>query len=218
MSHTGCYFRGMNRTPSAKSRRRQPVSSPALTWSHLGQLHRVTVGPEANFEREVTPGRWEGFQPNPMGAEFVAAAVMIDARRWRSYLEYLPADEARWVNAFGSHRMLALAALRECPALKEDFMNLPVLALLVAAHPLLRDTTTPAWAELTTVFERNGLFGLLEWLGLPATGACLEFLAEAQRDTALCQLEPMRGRLWQLHEAGVVRSRTGHSWSQALAA
>ena len=45
---------------------------------------------------------------------------------------------------------------------------IPILLWIYTAHANLRGTAEPRWAEINAVHERSGVYGLLEWLGLPA--------------------------------------------------
>lgn len=214
MSHARSYSGRMkSKSLAARSRR-----SPALIWSHLGRLHRLGLWPEVTLERENASGDWEVIEPDPMDPLFVSAAVMIDARRWKSYAEFMPTGWVRWAGGFGVHRMLALVALARCPRLSDDFADLPVLALLVAAHTMLRGQQRPAWTEINAVREREGVHGVLDWLGLPATSACLEELAELPLDSPLPKLEAIRSLLWQQHHAATEKGRRERHWGNALAA
>ena len=55
-----------------------------------------------------------------------------------------------------------------------------------------------AWGEIAAVHEREGVFGLLQWLGLPASRQTLEILRNvADPDLPRRLLEPLRSALWE---------------------
>lgn len=179
--------------PASAKRSLVPVQ---LTWSHLGVLYRVTAWPDVEFQAQ-RDGKWVPFDPNPASEVFAAAAVMLGKAEWRRYLEYVPAAERALLERFAWSRLAALATLRRCPALTEVLDRTPALAAFVAAHATLRGTPHPAWAEISAVYERSGIFGLLDWLGLPAAPRTLEALASLESpDIAKRLLEPLREALW----------------------
>ena len=56
----------------------------------------------------------------------------------------------------------------------------------------------PAWAEISAIFERREVYGVLEWLGLPASRQTLTILRNiSDRDVAKRFLEPLRSMLWE---------------------
>jgi hypothetical protein len=74
----------------------------------------------------------------------------------------------------------------------------PALTAFVAAHANLRGTAEPRWAEINAVHERSGSFGLLEWLGLPASRQTLTILRHLESaDLPQRFLEPLRTQLWE---------------------
>jgi hypothetical protein len=74
----------------------------------------------------------------------------------------------------------------------------PALTAFLAAHTGLRGTEAPRWDEINAVNERSGIFGVLEWLGLPAsrqTLATLQAIADPELPGPL--LEALRAQLWE---------------------
>ena len=84
----------------------------------------------------------------------------------------------------------------------------PALTAFVAAHERLRGADAPRWRELTAVHERAGLFGVLEWLGLPASRQTVTVLQNVlDPDLPHRLLEPLRSVLWE-PETVLVLQRT----------
>ena len=50
-----------------------------------------------------------------------------------------------------------------------DAVPLTALVAFLNVHLSLRGGDEPRWSEIIAVFERDGLFGVLQWLGLPAS-------------------------------------------------
>lgn len=206
--------------PTTASRRRsahRSVSlSPDLIWHHLGRGYRISIWPEVAFEKEMAPGLWLPFSPDPRGDVFCAGAVMLNKRRWKPYLEFCPTAWQNLIGQFSFHRLHALTALAFCPALQEDMEERPILALLAAAHADLRGGA-PEWGELNAVRERGTIYSVLEWLGLPSTDDALAQLEEVDLDIPVRDLRRVRELLWQRHDAKL-RGVGAHSVSSALAA
>lgn len=207
----------MNSSTRRSSARRTTSLSPDLVWHHLGQTHRVTIWPEVAFEKEISPGLWRPYTPDPCGDAFTSGAVMLDKRRWKLFLEFFPTTWTRFIERFSFHRLHALAALAYAPALHEAFEETPLLALLVATHAKLRGVAGTQWGELNAVCERGSVFGVLEWLGLPSTRACLDQLVLIDPDIPVRDLGRVREMLWQQHDAAA-RSRVESHHGIALAA
>jgi hypothetical protein len=94
--------------------------------------------------------------------------------------------------------MEALQVAARCPALLGTLTEVPALTAFVSSHAGLRGTGSPAWGELNAVYERNGPFGVLEWLGLPASRQTLAILQHiAQPDLPKRWLAPLRTQLWE---------------------
>jgi hypothetical protein len=179
--------------PSAKI----SAAPTELLWSHCGIPHRVTAVPAVRFERR--PGeRWIPYSPTPSDDSFASAAAALSAAAWDRFLEYLPAPQREFVRQFDLGRLAALAVITECPALFDDLATTPALTPFVAAHDYLRGVETPQWSELAAVHERSGVYGLLEWLGLPASRQTLAIFGRVA-DPGLPKrlLEPIRAALWE---------------------
>jgi hypothetical protein len=171
-------------------------ASPDLVWVHDGVRHRATVWPEVAFEQEVVPGGWVAAGPSE--AALAAAALGVGAARWRGYLEYVPAPQRDFLRRFAFSRMTALAVIEHCPGLLAELVATPALTIFLAAHRGLRGGDEPAWAEIEAVYEREGIFGLLQWLGLPASRQTLAILRNiADPDLPRRLLEPLRSALWE---------------------
>lgn len=167
-----------------------------LTWSHFGCLHRVTAWPEVTFEAQ-RDGKWVSFEPDPASEIFAAAAAVLSRADWNRYLEFVPAAERAFLEKFRHGRLAALAVITRCPELLSDLECTPILTSFVAAHVLLRGGQRPAWAEIAAVQERTGLYGVMEWLGLPASPQTLEALSHiTDMELAKRLLEPLRETLW----------------------
>jgi hypothetical protein len=167
-----------------------------LTWSHLGLLYRVTAWPEVEFQVQ-RDGRWEAFEVDPSGGVFAAAAVMLGRAEWNRYLEFVPPAERQVIEKFRFNRLAALAVIKHNPELLPELANAPALAMFVASHVELRGAGRPGWAEISAVYGRAGIFGLLEWLGLPATRKALDGLAAlTDPDVARRLLLRVREVLW----------------------
>ena len=217
VSHANCYSLGMNSSIRRSTSRRPVALAPHLVWHHLGQAHRVTIWPEVAFEKEISPSLWVPYTPDPSSDAFTSGAVMLEKRRWKAFLEFFPADWGRFIDRFSFHRLHALAALAYAPALHEDFEATPLLALMVAIHADLRGLAGTQWGELNALCERGSVFGVLEWLGLPSTHACLDKLGSIDPDLPVRDLSRVREMLWQQHDAAV-RARLETHHGIALAA
>ena len=181
--------RGVRRTAAVSVR-------PDLTWIHDGIRQRVTVWPEVVFQREVSPGEWVTQEPSEL--VLASAALGVTPDRWRRYLEFVPARERDFIAAFQFGRMAALHVITRCPALLGDLEASPALTTFLAAHVSLRGGDRPQWAEIGAVHERDGIFGVLQWLGLPASRQTLAILAHiADPDLSRRLLEPLRAALWE---------------------
>lgn len=175
-----------------------------LTWSHFGVLYRVTAWPDVRFECE-RDGNWVGFDPDPSSNIFSAAAVMLGRAEWSRYLDFVPAAERAFLERFRLGRLAALAVITRCPELLVDLDETPILTSFVASHVALRGGGRPSWTEISAIHERTGIFGLLEWLGLPATRQTLEALNHiADVELAKRLLEPVRETLWNPVGTGVL--------------
>ena len=196
----------MNSTFSARrsgriSRRPTPARPaslplPEFRWIHDGVRYRVTVAPEVSFERATADGDW---QPAELGeAVFASTALAISGTRWREFVEYLPAAARSFLQNFSFGRMAALHVITRCPTLLRDLAETPALTAFLAAHLTLRGGDQPGWSELAAIHEREGVFGVLQWLGLPAspqTPAILQSIADPDLPQRL--LPPLRAALWE---------------------
>lgn len=188
----------MKRTRSTKSSSR-PASPPAvqLTWAHYGVLHRVTAWPDLRFEAQLD-GRWMAFTPDPTDERFASAAVMLDAGSWNRFLDFMPLPERHFLETFKAGRIAALVVLASCPDLLADLDEVPAFTAFLAHHVSLRGDRAPQWATINAIHERDGLFGLLEWLGLPASRQTLTILGQiTEPDLSRRVLVPLRGALWE---------------------
>ena len=189
---------GSPRLSSARASRPSPFatgSGPDLIWIHDGVRHRVTIWPDVVFTRETAPGCWEVHDPSE-GA-LASATLGVGAARWRKYLEYVPAVPREFLLRFEYSRMAALLVVVRCPEILEELLATPALTAFLSAHHDLRGGAEPAWAEMAAVMEREGIFGLLQWLGLPASRQSLAILRNvADPDLPRRLLEPLRSALW----------------------
>lgn len=166
----------------------------ALTWSHSGVTYRVTAWPEVQFERRYGED-WIAALPD--ATVFASAAQALGALEWRPYLEFVPRDVREFVARFSFARMEALQVAARCPALLAELAETPALTAFIASHASLRGMSTPGWTEIEAVHERSGIFGVLEWLGLPASRQTLAILGNvAEPDLPKRFLEPLRTMLW----------------------
>jgi hypothetical protein len=167
----------------------------ALAWSHAGVPYRVTPWPEVQFER-LYGDEWIAVEPTE--DVLASAAQSCGPREWRSYLEFLPADVRVFIEQFTFARMPALLVVARCPALLADLVEAPALTPFIAAHASLRGPATGHWPEINAVHEREGVFGVLQWLGLPASRQTLAILRNvAAPDLPRKLLEPLRAALWE---------------------
>jgi hypothetical protein len=170
--------------------------SPDLAWIHDGTRYRATLWPEVAFTREELPGRWVEVELSETA--LASAALGVGAARWRRFLEFVPANVREYLMRFEFSRMAALVVLVRCPALRDELGETPALMSFLAAHRGLRGGTQAAWAEIEAVYEREGIFGLLQWLGLPASRQTLGILRKiADPDLPRRLLEPLRTALWE---------------------
>jgi len=172
-----------------------PAEAPVLTWIHDGVRHRVGAWPDVRFEREGAPGEWRGAEPTE--AAFASAALGVGAAPWRRYLEFVPGAERAFLERFEFSRMAALQVITRCPAMLGELIDAPALMPFLALHRSLRGGDGSGWSEIAAVFEREGVFGVLTWLGLPASRQTLSILAHIKDpDLPRRLLEPLRSALW----------------------
>lgn len=167
----------------------------ALSWSHCGISYRVTPWPEVRFER-LYGDEW--IVTLPSADVLASAAQACDAAAWRPYLEFVPGDVRAFLGGFTLTRMEALQVIARCPVLLPALVETPALTGYLAAHQALRGSDTPCWDEIGAIYERNGIYGVLEWLGLPASRQTLSVLHNmTEPDLAKRFLEPLRSMLWE---------------------
>lgn len=203
MSHLPVYGPRMNSslmpTRTRRKTARPAVSDaalPELSWIHDGVRHRVTIWPDVAFLREDASGQWV---VDGVGEEaFASAALGVTPAQWRRYLEFVPLEERDFLASFQFSRIAALHLITRCPTLLPVLKEIPALTAFLAAHVSLRGGDEPRWTEIAAVFERDGVFGVLQWLGLPAsrqTVAILRNVADPELPRRL--LEPLRAALWE---------------------
>jgi hypothetical protein len=167
----------------------------ALSWSHSGVSYRVTPWPEVRFER-LYGEDWIAIDPSE--DVLASAAQSCGPREWQPYLEFTPADVRAFIEQFTFARMQALLVAARCPTLLSELTGTPALLLFVADHVSLRGTANSRWSEISAVYEREGIFGVLQWLGLPSSRQTLTILRNvAAPDLPRKLLEPLRAALWE---------------------
>lgn len=184
-----------------------------LLWSHQGFLHRATTWPRVRFERRDA-NDWVAVEPDE--AMFASAAARLTAESWSHYLEFFPAEIRAFLENFTYGRLAALQVVAECPSLVPDLAEAPALTAFLAHHERLRGQHAPRWAEIVAVHERGGLFGVLEWLGLPASRQTVAILRNVlDADLPIRLLAPLRTVLWE-PETVVELQRTPRLTDRAL--
>lgn len=200
------------------------IDSPLeLSWSHFGARWRATLWPEVRFERETVADAWGPEMPSE---DVVASgAVALDDASWRRYSEFLPPEERAFLGKFHFGRLGVLQVIVRCPALLPELAATPALAAFLAQHASLRGTAGSRWEEIAAIHERSGIFGVLEWLGLPASRQTLGILQQiTDPDLPRRLLEPLRLNLWEpegiwlLRHAGPMTDRQLARRCHALAA
>ena len=173
------------------------IDSPLeLTWSHFGARWRATLWPDVRFEHETADGDWVPEAPSEEVVE--SGAVGLDDAGWRRFLEFMPAEERTFFRRFHLGRLGALQVVLRCPGLLPDLAATPSLVAFLTHHASLRGAAGARWEEIAAIHERSGIFGLLEWLGLPASRQTLGILRQiADPDVPRRLLEPLRTRLWE---------------------
>jgi hypothetical protein len=167
----------------------------ALSWSHSGVSYRVTPWPDVQFER-LYGDEW--IVTSPTDDVLASAAQSCGPVEWRAYLEFVPAEVREFLARFAFTRMEALQVVARCPALLAALAETPALTAYLASHVTLRGTSGACWTEIGAIFERSDIFGVLEWLGLPASRQTLGILQNvAEPDLSKRFLEPLRTMLWE---------------------
>ena len=163
-------------------------------WSHVGMTYRVTPWPEAAIER-LCGESWVACHLDD--GSFAAAAADLREIAWRRYLEYVPNEERAFVSQFRFGRLEALQVVARCPDLLPVLREYPALTVFLSAHVSLRGSERPGWDEINAVFQRTGIYGVLEWLGLPATPHTLAALHNfADPEIPRRFLAPLRTAFW----------------------
>ncbi|MBI5691789.1 MAG: hypothetical protein HZC55_17030 [Verrucomicrobia bacterium] len=169
---------------------------PDLVWIHDGVRHRATVWPDVTFAREGSAGRW--IKAEPSDGALASAALGVGPAAWRRFLEFVPAAEREFLERFTFSRLGALLVLVRCPGLLAELTSTPALTAYLAAHRSLRGGGEARWAEIAAVQEREGIFGVLQWLGLPSSRQTLGILRQiSDPDLPVRLLEPLRSALWE---------------------
>ena len=176
--------------------RRSPMSYPlVLAWSHCGAAYRVTPWPEVQLER-CYGTEWIAVASST--DVLASAARMLNEQNWQPYLEFVPAPVREHLARFKFTRMEALLVAARCPVLAAELAETPALTAFVSSHSDLRGTSGPVWTEINAVYERSGIFGLLEWLGLPSSRQTLAVLRNlSDPDVPKRFLGPLRAMLWE---------------------
>jgi hypothetical protein len=194
-----------------------------LSWSHFGTRWRATLSPQVRFECATTGDAWAPAEPSE--DVIASGAVALDDAGWRRYSEFLPPDERGFLGKFHFGRLGALQVITRCPALLEELVATPALTAFLANHASLRGVAGVRWDEIAAIYERSGIFGLLEWLGLPASRQTLGILQQiTDPDLPRRLLEPLRISLWEpegiwlLRHAGPMSDRQLARRCHALAA
>ena len=127
-----------------------------------------------------------------------SAAKTLTLEDWEAYLDYVPRPERSLIEQFRFGRLAALQLLSRCNLLFADLQDTPALIAFLTHHRLLRGSESFRWTEICALHERNGLYGVLEWLGLPASPQTLRVLRNvADPDLPWRLLEPLRTTLWE---------------------
>ena len=179
-----------------RSSRSKKCSVPvSVAWSHDGAAFRLTSWPEVEFERQYGD-EWIRTAIHP--DVLVSAAADIEVAAWRAYLEFVPADVREFVGYFRTHRIAALQVAARCPDIVGALSDAPALTAFVTEHALLSGPAGVRWSELNAVFERSGIYGLLDRLALPSSRDTLAILRNVVApDLAPSLLAPLRKLLWQ---------------------
>jgi hypothetical protein len=179
-----------------RSRVAAAAVAPGLGWIHDGCRYRVSVWPDVRFERELSPDVW--VEDEMHEDAFASAALAVTPRLWAGYLDFAPAEVREFVEQFSYGRMAALHVITRCPALLPELRETPALTAFLALHLSLRGGDAAGWAEIGAVAEREGVFGVLQWLGLPASRQTVTILRTiADPDLPRRLLAPLRAALWE---------------------
>jgi hypothetical protein len=186
-THAGT-LAGMNSTAPA------PSLLGYLLWNYYGRSRRVTPWPEARFEC-FEDGVWVAEEPT--GESLAAGELQISQAAWRQFLEFVPARQREFLGGFRLARLAALRVMVKCPRLVEVLRETPALTAFIASHANLRGQGAERWNELAAVYGREGVFGVMSWLGLPASRQALAVLRNfADPEVPYRFLEAVRRILW----------------------
>jgi len=169
--------------------------SAELTWPHHGFTWRVTVWPEIQFLRRSSDD-WTAAVPDE--EVFASAAKYLRPEAWDRYMEYLPQELRSFVGLFRFTRISALYLVTQCPGLLSDLQDTPAVAAFLANHRFLRMAEDCRWSEIAAIHERSGIYGLLEWLGIPASRQTMAILQNiSDPDVPRRLLDRLRELLWE---------------------
>ena len=169
--------------------------SAELTWPHHGYTWRVTVWPEIQFQRRSSDD-WTVAVPDE--EVFASAAKHIRPEAWDKYMEYLPQELRTFLGRYRFTRISTLFLVTQCPSLLADLEDTPAVAAFLANHRFLRMADECRWSEIAAIYERNGIYGLMEWLGLPASRQTIAILRNiADPDVPKRLLDRIRELLWE---------------------
>jgi hypothetical protein len=166
-----------------------------LNWTHCGVAYRVSAWPEVRFEC-LYGEDW--IETSPTEEALSSAAIAFLPGDWGPYLEFVPVEIRQFLERFTYARMEALQVVARASSLISTLVETPALTAFLSAHVTLRGTTEACWTEIEAIHERAGIYGLLEWLGLPASRQTLVILGNvAEPDLPKRFLEPLRRLLWE---------------------
>lgn len=169
--------------------------SSELSWPHHGFTWRVTVWPEVQFLRRSADD-WAVAVPDE--DVFASAAKFIAPDAWDRYMEYLPNELRAFVARFRFTRISALYLVTQCPSLLRDLEDTPAMAAFLANHRFLRMAEECSWSEIAAIHERNGIYGLMEWIGVPASRQTIAILHNiADPDVPKRLLDRLKELLWE---------------------
>jgi hypothetical protein len=129
--------------------------------------------------------------------------MTMSEQQWASFLEFVDPLSRSLVTCFRFRRLAALAVAAHCPALVPRLLDVPALAQVLAGHVALRGETHTHWGQINAVFDRAGVFGLLEWLGCPSSRLTVSILQRLDDpDLAPALISPLREALWSAEGFG----------------
>lgn len=143
----------------------------APTWTTAARTYRIMPNPLC-FEYRTASG-WAPHCPNPTEDSWADAELAVQNADWNGFLSFTEPWVRDLASQFEAHRLAALAVAASCPELGRALCGIPSLTVLVAIHGSLRGESRPHWEEIDAIYERNGIYGVMEWLGLPASRSAL---------------------------------------------